>query len=115
MGFDIGSFTPIFVMARTTGWTAHIIEQTADNALIRPLSALRRPAPTRRRRRERSERARIRQSAISAMRESAHVHKVPIANRSEIAVRHPCLSGTGVADRLGLPLRRPQLAAPQRR
>ena len=39
MGFDIGSFTPIFVMARTTGWTAHIIEQTADNALIRPLSA----------------------------------------------------------------------------
>ncbi len=39
MGFDIGSFTPIFVMARITGWTAHIIEQTADNALIRPLSA----------------------------------------------------------------------------
>jgi citrate synthase len=39
MGFDIGSFTPIFVMARTTGWTAHIIEQSADNALIRPLSA----------------------------------------------------------------------------
>ncbi|NMO01104.1 bifunctional 2-methylcitrate synthase/citrate synthase [Gordonia sp. TBRC 11910] len=39
MGFDIGSFTPIFVMARITGWTAHIIEQTAHNALIRPLSA----------------------------------------------------------------------------
>jgi citrate synthase len=38
MGFDIGMFTPIFVMSRITGWTAHIIEQTAANALIRPLS-----------------------------------------------------------------------------
>lgn len=38
MGFDIGIFTPIFVMSRITGWTAHIIEQTASNALIRPLS-----------------------------------------------------------------------------
>ena len=32
-------FTPLFVMSRITGWTAHIIEQTASNALIRPLSA----------------------------------------------------------------------------
>jgi citrate synthase len=39
MGFDIGMFTPLFVMSRVVGWTAHIIEQTADNALIRPLSA----------------------------------------------------------------------------
>ena len=38
MGFDIGSFTPIFVMSRMTGWTAHIMEQAAANALIRPLS-----------------------------------------------------------------------------
>ncbi|ABL04840.1 bifunctional 2-methylcitrate synthase/citrate synthase [Mycobacterium ulcerans] len=38
MGFDIGSFTPIFVMSRITGWTAHIMEQTASNELIRPLS-----------------------------------------------------------------------------
>lgn len=38
MGFDIGMFTPIFVMSRITGWTAHVIEQTASNALIRPLS-----------------------------------------------------------------------------
>jgi citrate synthase len=38
MGFDIACFTPIFVMSRITGWTAHIIEQTASNALIRPLS-----------------------------------------------------------------------------
>ncbi|MFE2998795.1 bifunctional 2-methylcitrate synthase/citrate synthase [Nocardia sp. NPDC059246] len=38
LGFDIESFTPIFVMSRITGWTAHIIEQSASNALIRPLS-----------------------------------------------------------------------------
>ncbi|RJO78853.1 bifunctional 2-methylcitrate synthase/citrate synthase [Nocardia panacis] len=38
LGFDIEVFTPIFVMARVTGWTAHIIEQGASNALIRPLS-----------------------------------------------------------------------------
>jgi 2-methylcitrate synthase len=38
MGFDIPSFTPLFVMSRITGWTAHIIEQAASNSLIRPLS-----------------------------------------------------------------------------
>lgn len=38
MGFEIDFFTPIFVMARITGWTAHIIEQAKDNRLIRPLS-----------------------------------------------------------------------------
>ncbi|GAB2637646.1 bifunctional 2-methylcitrate synthase/citrate synthase [Nocardia goodfellowii] len=38
MGFDIDMFTPIFVMSRIVGWTAHIAEQTASNALIRPLS-----------------------------------------------------------------------------
>ncbi|MFI9407475.1 bifunctional 2-methylcitrate synthase/citrate synthase [Nocardia sp. NPDC052316] len=38
MGFDIEMFTPIFVMSRITGWTAHIAEQAASNALIRPLS-----------------------------------------------------------------------------
>jgi 2-methylcitrate synthase/citrate synthase II len=38
MGFEIPMFTPIFVMSRITGWTAHIIEQLADNKLIRPLS-----------------------------------------------------------------------------
>lgn len=49
MGFDIPMFTPMFVMSRITGWTAHIIEQTRSNALIRPLSAydgpIQRPVP----------------------------------------------------------------------
>ena len=39
MGFDIDMFTPIFVMSRITGWTAHIMEQDQANKLIRPLSA----------------------------------------------------------------------------
>ena len=39
LGFDIEFFTPIFVMARITGWTAHIVEQNENNSLIRPLSA----------------------------------------------------------------------------
>jgi len=38
MGFDTATFTPIFVAARVTGWTAHIMEQLATNTLIRPLS-----------------------------------------------------------------------------
>ncbi len=39
IGFDTLTFTPLFIAARITGWTAHIIEQQASNALIRPLSA----------------------------------------------------------------------------
>ncbi|MGO3139845.1 MAG: bifunctional 2-methylcitrate synthase/citrate synthase [Galactobacter sp.] len=39
MGFDTDMFTPIFIAARITGWTAHIREQRASNAVIRPLSA----------------------------------------------------------------------------
>lgn len=38
MGFEIDFFTPIFVMARTTGWSAHIMEQAGANRIIRPLS-----------------------------------------------------------------------------
>ena len=38
MGFDIDFFTPIFVISRIVGWSAHIMEQHAANKLIRPLS-----------------------------------------------------------------------------
>ena len=38
MGFDTEQFTPLFVASRVVGWTAHIREQRASNALIRPLS-----------------------------------------------------------------------------
>jgi len=38
IGFDTLTFTPLFVAARITGWTAHIMEQLQSNALIRPLS-----------------------------------------------------------------------------
>ena len=38
MGFDTDFFTPIFVLSRITGWSAHIMEQHAANKLIRPLS-----------------------------------------------------------------------------
>ena len=39
MGFDTDFFTPIFVISRITGWSAHIIEQYASNKLIRPLAS----------------------------------------------------------------------------
>ncbi|MDA9663337.1 bifunctional 2-methylcitrate synthase/citrate synthase [Candidatus Pelagibacter sp.] len=39
MGFDTDFFTPIFVISRITGWSAHIIEQHRNNKLIRPLAA----------------------------------------------------------------------------
>ena len=38
MGFNTDFFTPIFVISRITGWSAHIMEQHAANKLIRPLS-----------------------------------------------------------------------------
>ena len=39
MGFDTDFFTPIFVISRITGWSAHVIEQLSTNKLIRPLAA----------------------------------------------------------------------------
>ncbi len=38
LGIPTDLFTPIFAVARTAGWTAHILEQLADNRLYRPLS-----------------------------------------------------------------------------
>jgi citrate synthase len=45
LGLPVKVFTPIFVVARMSGWTAHVIEQIGDNRLIRPLSIYSGPAP----------------------------------------------------------------------
>ena len=44
MGFDTPTFTPLFAASRVVGWTAHVREQLAHNALIRPLSHYTGPA-----------------------------------------------------------------------
>ena len=38
LGLPTDMFTPIFAISRTSGWTAHILEQLVDNRLYRPLS-----------------------------------------------------------------------------
>jgi citrate synthase len=38
LGIPTDLFTPIFAISRTAGWTAHVLEQLADNRLYRPLS-----------------------------------------------------------------------------
>lgn len=44
MGIPVPQYTPIFVASRITGWCAHVMEQHADNRLIRPLSLYTGPA-----------------------------------------------------------------------
>ena len=44
LGLPVKVFTPIFVVARMSGWTAHVIEQIGDNRLIRPTSVYCGPA-----------------------------------------------------------------------
>jgi citrate synthase len=45
LGLPVKVFTPIFVVARMSGWTAHVIEQMGDNRIIRPLSIYTGAAP----------------------------------------------------------------------
>jgi citrate synthase len=36
LGIPIDLFTPVFAVSRIAGWTAHVLEQYANNRLIRP-------------------------------------------------------------------------------
>ena len=44
VGIPVDLFTPTFAVARVAGWTAHVLEQTANNRLIRPLAEYTGPA-----------------------------------------------------------------------
>lgn len=45
LGLEVPLYTPIFVIARVAGWSAHVIEQADHNRLIRPRSRYTGPAP----------------------------------------------------------------------
>ncbi len=47
MGIPAGLFTPVFACSRITGWTAHLLEQYADNRIIRPVGAYTGPTEAR--------------------------------------------------------------------
>ena len=45
LGIPIDLYTPIFAVSRISGWTAHVMEQHANNRLIRPRAEYTGPMP----------------------------------------------------------------------
>ena len=47
LGIEVDLFTPVFAVSRISGWTAHVLEQQANNRLIRPSALYVGPQPPR--------------------------------------------------------------------